>query len=81
MKLPRLAKRFLRHRVWEAVNLDGGGSTTMWAKNTSRAPCVSYPSTGGCLANRPSESSGERSVSDAVTVLTTDDPGTPPGLR
>jgi hypothetical protein len=81
MKLPRLAKRFLRHRVWEAVNLDGGGSTTVWAKNTSRAPCVSYPSTGGCLANRPSESTGERSVSDAVTVLTTDDPGTPPGLR
>jgi hypothetical protein len=81
MKLPPLAKRFLHHGVWEAVNLDGGGSTTVWAKNTSRAPCVSYPSTGGCLANRPSESSGERSVSEAVTVLSTDDPGTPPGLR
>jgi hypothetical protein len=81
MKLPRLAKRFLRHKVWEAVNLDGGGSTTVWAKNTARAPCVSYPSTGGCLANRPSESTGERSVSEALTVLSGDDPGTPSGLR
>jgi Phosphodiester glycosidase len=81
MKLPPLAKRFIHHDVWEAVNLDGGGSTTLWAKRTSRAPCVSYPSTGGCLANRPSDSGGERSVSEALTVLSTNDPGTPTGLR
>ena len=81
MKLPKLAKRFIHHKVWEAVNLDGGGSTTLWAKNTSRAPCVSYPSTGGCLANRPSDSGGERSISEALTVLSTNDPGTPTGLR
>ena len=81
MKLPELAKRFLHHGVWQAVNLDGGGSTTVWAKNTARAPCETYPSTGGCLANRPSEDTGERSVSEALTVLFTDDPGTPSGLR
>jgi phosphodiester glycosidase len=81
-RLPALARRFLRFGVWDAINLDGGGSTTVWAKDTSRAPCESYPLVGGCLANRPSQTSGERgSVVDAVTVLDTVDPGTPRGLR
>jgi len=82
VRLPSLARRFVRFGVWDAINLDGGGSTTLWAKNPSRAPCESYPLVGGCLANRPSQTSGERgSVVDAVTVLDGADPGTPRSLR
>jgi hypothetical protein len=82
VRLPFLAKRFLRFGVWDAINLDGGGSTTVWAKDPSRAPCQTYPLVGGCLANRPSQLSGERgSVVDAITVLDSPDPGTPRGLR
>jgi hypothetical protein len=39
-----------------AVNLDGGGSTTMWVA-------------GDGVVNRPSDSSGERYVTNAVMVL------------
>jgi hypothetical protein len=39
----------------EAVNLDGGGSTTM--------------TVGGDLVNRPSDATGERPVGDAVVLL------------
>jgi hypothetical protein len=39
----------------EALNLDGGGSTTMVAR--------------GVVVNRPSDAAGERSVGDAVLVL------------
>jgi exopolysaccharide biosynthesis protein len=39
----------------EAVNLDGGGSTTMVAR--------------GRVVNQPSDPTGERPVGDAVLVL------------
>jgi hypothetical protein len=39
-----------------AVNMDGGGSTTMWVK-------------GQGLVNVPSDSTGERAVTNAVVVL------------
>ncbi|HEU5469218.1 MAG TPA: phosphodiester glycosidase family protein [Actinophytocola sp.] len=39
----------------EAVNLDGGGSTTMVAR--------------GQVVNRPSDATGERPVGDAILVL------------
>ena len=39
----------------DAVNLDGGGSTTM--------------AVGDELVNRPSDDAGERPVADAVVVL------------
>ena len=41
--------------VQEAVNLDGGGSTTM--------------TVGGKLVNRPSDATGERPIADAVAIL------------
>ena len=40
----------------EAVNLDGGGSTTMWVK-------------GSGLVNVPADSTGERAIPNAVLVL------------
>jgi hypothetical protein len=39
----------------DALNLDGGGSTTMWVK--------------GQVVNRPSDPSGPRAVSDAILVM------------
>jgi exopolysaccharide biosynthesis protein len=39
----------------EAVNLDGGGSTTM--------------TVGEALVNRPSDATGERPIGDAVVIL------------
>jgi exopolysaccharide biosynthesis protein len=41
----------------DAINLDGGGSTTMWVK-------------GKNVVNSPSDKTGERPVSDALIIIT-----------
>jgi len=41
--------------MYDAVNLDGGGSTTM--------------SVRGALVNKPSDASGERAVGDALIYV------------
>ena len=81
MKLPGLAREFMKLGAEYAVNLDGGGSTTMWAKSPNDGYCQSVPNAGGCLVNRPSPSTGERMTVGGVTVLSTADPTTPSGLR
>jgi hypothetical protein len=55
MSLPELASLLLECGAVDAVNLDGGGSTTMVIR--------------GRLVNKPSDPSGERPVSDAILVL------------
>jgi exopolysaccharide biosynthesis protein len=40
----------------DAINLDGGGSTTMWTKNKG-------------VVNKPSDKDGERPVANAVLIL------------
>jgi exopolysaccharide biosynthesis protein len=81
VRLPYLADELIRDGAYGAVNLDGGGSTTMWTKKRRRAYCESSPPVGGCLVQRPSDSTGERSKQSAIVVLPTADAGTPPGLR
>jgi len=54
MTLEELARELVALGAREAVNLDGGGSTTLVV--------------GGTVANRPSDEGGERPVSDAVVV-------------
>jgi len=81
MKLPALASELRQLGAWNAVNLDGGGSTAMWVKKKNSAYCQSTPAVGGCLVNRPSASTGERVTIDALTVLGSGDGGTPVGLR
>ena len=81
VRLPALADELLRAGAWKAVNLDGGGSTTMWVKNRDSRYCESSPNVGGCLANRPSPSSGERATRSAIVVLPTVDTGTPKQIR
>jgi exopolysaccharide biosynthesis protein len=40
----------------DAINLDGGGSTTMWTKEKG-------------IVNNPSDKSGERPVANALLIL------------
>jgi len=54
MSLTMLADLLLEFGTVEAINLDGGGSTTMVIKNK--------------LVNKPSDATGERPVSDAILV-------------
>jgi exopolysaccharide biosynthesis protein len=54
MTLAELARLLLEFGAVEAINLDGGGSTTMVVK--------------GEIVNRPSDPTGERPVSDAIIV-------------
>ncbi len=54
MSLTMLADLLLEFGAVEAVNFDGGGSTTMVIKNK--------------LVNKPSDATGERAVSDAILV-------------
>jgi hypothetical protein len=52
LELQGLARRL---RLKDALNLDGGGSTTMWVK--------------GEVVNSPSDAAGARKVSDALLVF------------
>ncbi|MDQ3620442.1 MAG: phosphodiester glycosidase family protein [Actinomycetota bacterium] len=61
MTLLEFARQFERLGARWALNLDGGGSTTMWVK--------------GRVVNRPSDPAGERHVSSALLVLGGQDPG------
>lgn len=54
MSLTMLADLLLEFAAVDAINLDGGGSTTMVIKNK--------------LVNKPSDATGERPVSDAILV-------------
>jgi len=55
MALPELATLFESLGATEALNLDGGGSTTMVVLGT--------------VANRPSDPTGERPVANALAVV------------
>jgi len=55
MNLNELAALLLELGAVDAMNLDGGGSTTMFA--------------GGKVVNKPSDKEGERKVSDAILVF------------
>jgi Phosphodiester glycosidase len=81
VRLPYLANELIRAGAYRAVNLDGGGSTTMWSKKRKASYCESVPSVGGCLVQRPSPSTGERATRSAIVVMPSGDPGTPTGLR
>ncbi len=55
MNLDELAALLLELGATDAMNLDGGGSTTMFA--------------GGKVVNKPSDKEGERRVGDAILVF------------
>jgi hypothetical protein len=55
MSLPALAELLLEFGAIDAINLDGGGSTTMFLD--------------GKVVNKPSDASGERPVGDAILIF------------
>ncbi len=55
MSLTMLADLLIEFGAAEAINLDGGGSTTMVIRNK--------------LVNKPSDATGERPVSDAILIF------------
>ena len=55
MSLTMLADLLIEFGAIDAINLDGGGSTTMVIRNK--------------LVNRPSDATGERPVSDAILIF------------
>ncbi len=57
MSLYELADYMLSWNIFQGINLDGGGSTTMVVR--------------GDLANQPSDAAGERAVSNALMVIST----------
>ena len=57
MSLYELADYMLEWGVWEGINLDGGGSTTMVVR--------------GRVVNSPSDAGGERSVANALLAIST----------
>ena len=56
MNLPELQEFLLSLGCLEAINLDGGGSTTMWIKDQG-------------IVNKPSDKTGERPVANALLIL------------
>ena len=56
MSLIEVQKFLLTIGCIDAINLDGGGSTTMWTKNKG-------------IVNYPSDKSGERPVSNALLIV------------
>jgi hypothetical protein len=67
--LHQLAREMLRLGAVDAVNLDGGGSATMWINGLG-------------VVNHPTDSTGERPVSNAVVILPGADTDEPvPRLR
>lgn len=55
MTLEELAELFIKLGCYNSLNLDGGGSTTMWVK--------------GRVVNSPSDPTGERPISDAILII------------
>jgi len=55
MNLHELQEFLLLKNCQEAINLDGGGSTTMWMKDKG-------------VVNHPSDKTGERSVANAIII-------------
>jgi len=55
MSLGELADALIALGAWDAMNLDGGGSSTLWVNGT--------------VVNYPSDAAGERAVGNAMFVL------------
>lgn len=64
MTIPELAAFLKAEKAIDALNLDGGGSTSMWIKNKETEGLVNYPSD-----NLEFDHEGERGVSNALLIL------------
>lgn len=64
LSLPELAKVMQWLGCRDAVNLDGGGSSTMYVKDKGLDGIVNHPSDNGCF-----DPQGQRPVSNAIVVV------------
>lgn len=64
MTIPELAEFLLSAGAADALNLDGGGSTTMWIQDKTETGVVNYPSD-----NLEFDHNGERRVSSALLLI------------
>jgi exopolysaccharide biosynthesis protein len=64
MSIPELTELMKDLKCVDALNLDGGGSTTMYIKGEDHQGIVNYPTD-----NRTFDHEGERPVSNAILVL------------
>ncbi len=64
MSLPELQAFLLKLECIHAINLDGGGSTTMWAQFGDLQGVISCPSDNGKF-----DSAGERKVANALLLV------------
>lgn len=64
MTLNALAQHMVNLGAVDAVNLDGGGSTTLWIRDQSINGIVNHPSDNGT-----GDHAGERAVSDTLLVF------------
>jgi hypothetical protein len=76
MTLKQLGAEMLKYHAYYAVNIDGGGGTTMWLSN--RGPWCITNTNGGCLVNKPSDAAGERATLSALMILPGRDKDEPP---
>ena len=67
MSCAELAAFLIELGCTEALNLDGGGSSTLWVRGKPEAGVASFPSD-----NRKYDHAGERAVANAVVVLAKD---------
>jgi exopolysaccharide biosynthesis protein len=65
MSIDEFATIFFAFSCREALNLDGGGSSTMWISGKPYNGVVNYPSD-----NKKFDHSGERSVANAIVIIT-----------
>lgn len=66
MTFEQLSKCLLALGSFNGINLDGGGSTTFFVRNTPEF-------TSGCfeIRNKPSDAAGERAVANGLLILST----------
>ena len=67
MTIPELTQFLLDLEAKDALNLDGGGSTSMWIKDMTENGIVNYPSD-----NLEFDHEGERDVANALLILSSD---------
>jgi hypothetical protein len=75
MTLKALGDEMLKYGAYYAVNIDGGGGTSMWLTDTG--PWCITNTNGGCVVNRPSDGV-ERATLTAMLVLKGRDVNEPP---
>jgi hypothetical protein len=75
MDLHELGDEMLKYGAYYAVNIDGGGGTSMWLAD--RGPWCITDTNGGCLVSKPSDGT-ERATLTAMLVLQGRDANEPP---